>query len=580
MQISLPVGLELTDSPAYLGLNGAFLAVPILVFSRRRRRGRPRRPLSPDDRRPDRPARPGCRASRAGRHGHRASLAGVRLLADRSDDSWPDHARPPGLRAQPRAAAGPAVGDRAELDPLARRGRARAVDSRADPGRLGHAGQFLHQRWQRRGEPRPLAPGARAGAVPPRVSTRSPWQGLAAGARYIWEQPSVRGLLLATAGISRPGRSYTQLMPLFARDVLHVGPTGLGCLLTMPVGTILAALGLRPPGAVPRKGRLFLAASIVLAITLAIFAASTVFLLSLGVLVLVGIAATASTTLANTLVQEEVADRVRGRVMGFYMAATQGMTPLGALPGGLLAELFGGPFAVGLGAGCAVTAADAHAAHRRRPVAGLGNPHRLVARCWQSPTPGNSPATEYQGTTYGCSLAATGTRSSSCPSSAPRCWRRSRRWVNCSWSRSSSSSLQFSRSTRSVRACVTARSDFVELELDGPRVTVLAVLNEEDHQKGHDRRARVDHKLPVSEKPKIGPVTAQTRPRSARSGRRTASPRCRTSAAPTDGKPLASTSLQQASRRPAYSVAPVNAVSVPGRSRPQDSVHSAPAAAV
>jgi MFS family permease len=70
------------------------------------------------------------------------------------------------------------------------------------------------------------------------------------------------------------------------------------------------------------------------------------------VLVLVGVAATASTTLANTLVQEEVADRMRGRVMGFYMAATQGMTPLGALPGGLLAEVFGGPFAVGLGAGC------------------------------------------------------------------------------------------------------------------------------------------------------------------------------------------------------------------------------------
>jgi MFS family permease len=103
---------------------------------------------------------------------------------------------------------------------------------------------------------------------------------------------------------------------------------------------------------VQRKGYWFLAASTVLAIALAIFAASTSFLLSLGVLILVGLAATASTTLANTLLQEEVADRVRGRVMGFYMAATQGMTPLGALPGGLLAEVFGGPFAVGLGAGC------------------------------------------------------------------------------------------------------------------------------------------------------------------------------------------------------------------------------------
>jgi MFS family permease len=193
----------------------------------------------------------------------------------------------------------------------------------------------------------------RVPALPPRVSTRSPWQGLASGARYIWEQPSVRALLLASAGISLLGRSYTQLMPLFARDVLDVGPTGLGLLLTMPgLGTILAALGLASAGAVPQKGGWFLAASSVLAIALAIFAASTHFLLSLGVLVLVGLAATVSTTLANTLLQEEVADRMRGRVMGFYMAATQGMSPLGALPGGLLAEVFGGPFAIGLGAGC------------------------------------------------------------------------------------------------------------------------------------------------------------------------------------------------------------------------------------
>src|SRR5262249_10572583 len=117
---------------------------------------------------------------------------------------------------------------------------------------------------------------------------------------------------------------------------------------------ILAALGLASAGAVPRKGGWFLAASSVLAIALAIFAASTHFLLSLGVLVLVGLAATVSTTLANTLLQEEVAERMRGRVMGFYMAATQGMSPLGALPGGLLAEVFGGPFAIGLGAGCLI----------------------------------------------------------------------------------------------------------------------------------------------------------------------------------------------------------------------------------
>ncbi len=190
-------------------------------------------------------------------------------------------------------------------------------------------------------------------AAPPRASTRSPWQGLASGACYSWQQPSVRGLLLAVAGVSLFGRSYNQLMPVFARDVLAVGPGGLGLLLTAPgLGTIIAALGLASVRNLPNKGRWFLGTSGLLALLLLAFAASTAFVLSLGILLVVGVTATASTTLSNTLLQEEVADRVRGRVMGFYMAATQGASPLGALPGGVLAELWGAPVAVGLGALC------------------------------------------------------------------------------------------------------------------------------------------------------------------------------------------------------------------------------------
>ena len=191
----------------------------------------------------------------------------------------------------------------------------------------------------------------RVPAAPLRASTRSPWQGLASGARYAWGQPSVRALLLAVAGVSLFGRSYTQLMPVFARDVLAVGPGGLGLLLTMPgLGTILAALGLATAGNLPHKGRWFLAAATALGVALLVFAFSTRFVLSLAVLLVVGAAGTASSTLSNTLLQEQVDDRRRGRVMGFYMAATQGASPLGALPGGLLAELWGGPAAVGLGA--------------------------------------------------------------------------------------------------------------------------------------------------------------------------------------------------------------------------------------
>lgn len=181
----------------------------------------------------------------------------------------------------------------------------------------------------------------------PRPPAHSAWRGLLEGTRYAWGEPRVRLLLLTVAAASLLGRSYTQLMPVFARDVLDVGPQGLGALLTMPaVGTIIAALLLATRPDLRHQGRWLLAQSALLAVALGVFALSTWFPLSLAALVIVGGASTAASTLANSLLQHVVVERLRGRVMGFYMAATQGAGPLGALPAGLLAEVAGAPLAV------------------------------------------------------------------------------------------------------------------------------------------------------------------------------------------------------------------------------------------
>jgi MFS family permease len=141
-------------------------------------------------------------------------------------------------------------------------------------------------------------------------------------------------------------------MPVFARDVYHVGPEGLGLLLTMPAaGTIAAALALAVAGQVARKGRLFLATALALALALFAFALCPLFGLALPVLVAIGAAGTATLTLGNTLLQQTVEERLRGRVMGFWMACTQGMSPLGALPAGVVAEVAGAPVAIALSAG-------------------------------------------------------------------------------------------------------------------------------------------------------------------------------------------------------------------------------------
>ena len=89
----------------------------------------------------------------------------------------------------------------------------------------------------------------------------------------------------------------------------------------------------------------------IVALGLVAFAGSRSFGLSLGVLVIVGAAGTATLTLGNTLLQQTVSDRLRGRVMGFWMVCTQGVGTLGALPAGVVAELWGAPLAVAVNAG-------------------------------------------------------------------------------------------------------------------------------------------------------------------------------------------------------------------------------------
>jgi MFS family permease len=201
---------------------------------------------------------------------------------------------------------------------------------------------------------------------PPRQAAGSAWEGLADGIRYAWKQPVVRTLLIAVAVISFFDRSYTQLMPVFARDVFEVGPQGLGLLLAMPAaGTILIALFLAGGERREHRGLEVLLAAGALGLALVGFAASDSLWLSLVLLIVVGAAATAATALANTLLLENVADEMHGRVMAFYMDATQGCSQLGALPVGVLAQAIGPSLAVDLSAAVSLLVIIGLAAHAR-----------------------------------------------------------------------------------------------------------------------------------------------------------------------------------------------------------------------
>ena len=189
------------------------------------------------------------------------------------------------------------------------------------------------------------------GAVPLLAArTASPWESLAEGLRYAWQQPTVRTVLLLMTGVSMAGRSYPQIMPIFARDVYDVGPQGLGLMLTMTaVGTILAGVGLGAVQNLP-LARAFVVGTAAIGLALLWFAASPLFWLALVPLILVGATVQGVTAMGSTLLQQTVDDKLRGRVMSFYTASTWGGARMGALPIGFLAQEVGAPLALGLGA--------------------------------------------------------------------------------------------------------------------------------------------------------------------------------------------------------------------------------------
>jgi MFS family permease len=179
---------------------------------------------------------------------------------------------------------------------------------------------------------------------------RSGWRDLRDGALYAWHAPQVRTILLCVAFMNFFARPYAQFMPVFARDVFEVGPQGLGIMLTAPAaGTIVFGTALAMAGRVPLMKTFFVAASTV-GLALLGFVFTTSFPLALALLFVVGGGSTVAITVMNTALQEIVEERLRGRTMSLFMTATWGGWRIGALPIGFVAGAWSASLAVGLAA--------------------------------------------------------------------------------------------------------------------------------------------------------------------------------------------------------------------------------------
>ena len=141
------------------------------------------------------------------------------------------------------------------------------------------------------------------------------------------------------------------LMPVFARDILEVGPTGLGLLYSSSgVGAVLGSAFTIAMGDVKKKGRLLFLSDFSKPLALVLFAVSTWVPASMLLLVYAGLFDIVGNAVRTTILQLSTDERIRGRVMAMNMMVNRGLGPLSGLQSGALASLAGAPPAIATGA--------------------------------------------------------------------------------------------------------------------------------------------------------------------------------------------------------------------------------------
>jgi hypothetical protein len=169
------------------------------------------------------------------------------------------------------------------------------------------------------------------------------------GIGFVWSQPIVLGAVSLDLFAVLLGGA-TALLPIYARDILNVGPIGLGLLQSATAaGACLIALAQvrHPPNR--HVGLQLFAAVTVFGISTLIFALSTSFALSLAALFVLGVSDMVSVNIRALLTQLATPDAMRGRVSAVSMLFIGASSELGAFESGVAAALLGTVPAVVLG---------------------------------------------------------------------------------------------------------------------------------------------------------------------------------------------------------------------------------------
>jgi len=183
------------------------------------------------------------------------------------------------------------------------------------------------------------------------------WATLFAGFGFVWRSPAMLGAISLDLFAVLLGGA-TALLPIYARDILHAGPFGLGILRAAPaVGALVTTVLLARRSLSRRVGLRMFQAVIVFGLATVVFGLSRWFALSLFALFMMGAADTVSVVIRLSLVQLATPDAMRGRVSAVNFLFINASNNLGEFESGFTAALLGAvPAAVLGGVGSVIVA--------------------------------------------------------------------------------------------------------------------------------------------------------------------------------------------------------------------------------
>ncbi len=171
------------------------------------------------------------------------------------------------------------------------------------------------------------------------------------GLRYSFTHPVIKILLIFSAVTSIFGWSYTTILPVIVQNIYHKDAAALGYLYSATgAGALLSAFIVSAYSKKISSLTFILLGNMVFAVSVMLLSLTENFLLAFPILFASGAGLIMQFSMINTTIQHIVPNNIRGRVLGIYTLMFLGMAPFGSFQIGVVADRFGSPFAIRLGA--------------------------------------------------------------------------------------------------------------------------------------------------------------------------------------------------------------------------------------